>query len=78
MKGPLTQLLNSVVDHRGLYVQISILNKQVEAVCETGATVSCLSEKLFEHINENHEVKKQPSTTKLGTANQMRIQIKAQ
>ena len=37
--GPLTQLLNSVVDHRNLYVQISILNKQVEAVCGSGPSV---------------------------------------
>ena len=75
-KGPLTQLLNFVVEHRSLYVQISILNKQVEAVCDSGASVSCLCEKLFNQINENHQVKIQPSTTRLSSANQMPIQIK--
>ena len=62
------------MDHRSLYVQISILNKQVEAVCDSGASVSCLSKKLFDQINENHQVKIQPST-RLSSANQMPIQI---
>ena len=77
-EGPLTQLLNSVVDHRSLYEQISILNKQVEAVCESGASVSCRSQKLFNQINELHQVKIRPSTTRLSSANQMPIQIKSQ
>ena len=38
--------------------------------------MSYLSEKLFNQINENHQVKTQPSTTKLSTANQIAIQIK--
>ena len=62
-EGPLTQLLNSVVDHRSLYLQISILNRQVETVCDSRTSVSCLSENLFNQINENHQVKIQPSTT---------------
>ena len=64
------------MDHRSLYVQISILNKQVEAVCDSGASVSCLGEKIFNQINESHQVKIQPSTTRLSSANQMAIQIK--
>ena len=64
------------MDHRSLYVQISILNKQVEAVCDSGASVSCLSKNFFNQINENHQVKIQPSTTRLSSANQMPIQIK--
>ena len=64
------------MDHRSLYVQISILSKQVETVCDSGASVSCLSEKLFNQINENHQVKIQPSTTRLSSANQMPIQTK--
>ena len=74
--GLLTQLLNSVVDHRNLYVQISILNKQVDAVCDSGASVSCLCEKLFDQINENHQAKIQPSTKRLSSANQMPNQTK--
>ena len=72
-EGPVTQLFNSVVDHRSWYVQISVLNKQLEAVCDSGASVSCLSEKLFNQISENHQVKIQPSTTRLSNANQMLI-----
>ena len=75
-ENPLTQLLNSVVDHQSLYIQISILSKQVETVCNSETRVSCLSEKLFIKIKENHHVKIQPSTTRLSTANQMPIQTK--
>ena len=75
-EGPPFQLLKFVVDHRSLYLQVSILNKQIEAVCDSGASVSCLSIKLFNQINEIHEVKIQPSTTRLSTANQMPTQIK--
>ena len=64
------------MDHQSLYVQNSILNKQVGAVCDSGASVSCHSEKLFNQMNENRQVKKQPSTTRLSCANQMPIQIK--
>ena len=38
--------------------------------------MSCLSTKFFNQINENHQVKIQPSTTRLSTANQMLFQIK--
>ena len=64
------------MDYRSLYVQISILNKQAEAVCDSAASVSCLIEKLSNQINENHQVQIQPSTTRLSSANQMPIQIK--
>ena len=64
------------MDHRSLYVKISILNKQVAEVCDSGANVTCLSEKLFNQINENHQVKIQPSTTRFSSSNQMPIQIK--
>ena len=64
------------MDHRSLYGQISILNKQVEAVCDSGASVSCRSEKIFNQINENHQFEIQPNTTTFSGANQMPIQIK--
>ena len=65
------------MDHRSLYVPISILNKQAAAVCDSGASVSCLSEKLSNQINEKHQVKIQPSTTRLSSANEKPIQIKS-
>ena len=65
------------MNHRCLYVQISILNKQVEAVCDSGASVSRLSEKLFNQINAKLQVKIQPSTTRLSTENQMPNQLKS-
>ena len=38
--------------------------------------MSCLNEKFFNQVNENHQVKIQPSTKRLSSANQMHIQIK--
>ena len=38
--------------------------------------MSCLSEKLLNQINDKHLIRIQPSTTRLSSANQMRIQIK--
>ena len=64
------------MDHRSLYVQISILNKQIKTVCDSGASVSSLSEKRFNQINGNNQIKMQPSTTILSSANQMPIQMK--
>ena len=72
----LTRLLNSVVDHRRWYKQVSTLNKKVEAVCDIITSLSCFTQKLFNQINENLQVRIQPSATRLSTANQMPIQIK--
>ena len=64
------------MDLPSLYVQISLLNKQVEAVCDSGASVTCLCQKIFNQIDENHQFKLQPGTTSYTSANQMPIQIK--
>ena len=63
------------MDHRSLYVEISIFNKQVEAVRDSGTSVSYVCEQRFNQINENHQVKIQSSTTQPSTANQMPIHI---
>ena len=75
-EGPLNQLPNSVVDYGSLYEQISILSEQVEAVCDSRASVSCLRGKLFNRVNENYQVKIKQSTTRLSIANLMPIQNK--
>ena len=69
--GSFTQFLKSVLDHRSLYVQISNLNKQVEAVCDNATSVSCVSEKHLNQNNKNHHVKIQPSTTRPNPSNQI-------
>ena len=48
-----------------------------DAVCDSRASVSCLNVKLFSQSNEIHQIKKQPSTSRLRTANQMLIRIKS-
>ena len=52
------------------------LNKQLDAVCDSGASVSCLRAKFFNQSNEIHQIKIQSSTSRLRTANQMLIRIK--
>ena len=66
-EGQLTELLNSVVDHRSFYVHIQIMHKQVEPVCDSGESVTCLSENFFYQFNEIHEVITEPSKRRLNT-----------
>ena len=40
--GPQVQTLNSVVDHRSVFIQIKIFDRFIEAMCDSGASVSCV------------------------------------
>ena len=42
-----TIILNSVVDPRSVFVAIQVCDKLIEAVCDCGASVSCLSPAIF-------------------------------
>ena len=45
--GPHFQTPNSMVDHRSVFVKLNVFDKTIEAVCDSGATVSCLSSDIF-------------------------------
>ena len=54
-RGPQIQTLNSVVDHRSVFVQLSIFDTVIEAVCDSGASVSCLSSEAFSRLTKTRK-----------------------
>ena len=72
-RGPQIQTLNSVVDHRSVFVQLSIFNTVIEAVCDSGASVSCLSSDAFGKLKNGKKLELKPSDTKLVAANKQPI-----
>ena len=67
---PQSQLLNAVVDHRSVFVIIQVSDRIIEAVCDSGASVCCLSSAIFDSLQSKTPLKLSPSTTQLKTANQ--------
>ena len=47
-----TIILYSVVDRRSVFVAIQVCDKLMEAVCDCGASVSCLSPVIFEDLRK--------------------------
>ena len=48
-KGPQTSVtLNSVVDPRSDFIEMKTCEKKIEAVCDGGASVSCLSPLIYD------------------------------
>ena len=70
------QTLNSVIDHRSVFVQLSICGKIIEAVCDSGASVSCLSSNVFDQIKQLQKLKLEPTQDKLVAANKLPIQTR--
>ena len=73
---PQAQALNSVVDHRSVYVKIQLFNQTIEAVCDSGASVSCLSSEIFDSLRSQHKLQLVPSNTQLKAANQLPIECR--
>ena len=71
-----TIILNSIVDPRSVYVAIRICDKLVEAVCDCGASVSCLSPAVFDDLRKSNGIRLQNSTKSLKAANGLPIKVK--
>ena len=48
--GPQIQTLNSIVDHGSVFIPIKIFDRITEAICDSGASVSCLSIKVYDSL----------------------------
>ena len=72
---PQPQLLN-VVDHRSIFFKIQVFDRIIEAVCDSGASVSCLSSAIFDSLQTKTPLKLSPSTTQLKAANQLPIETR--
>ena len=67
--------LNSVVDNKSVFVKLEICNFPVTAVCDTGASVSCISQKLFQRLPGTFQNQLQPAHRRLLAANQAEIPV---
>ena len=68
---PQVQTLNSVVDQWSVFIQIKISDRIIEAICDSGASVSCLSIEVYDFLKTKHSVKMGPSGTHLNAASQL-------
>ena len=73
---PQNQTLNSVVDHRNVFIQIKFFDRIIEAICDSGASVSCFSIKIYDSLKTKHSLKMEPSRTQLKAANQLNIETR--
>ena len=76
-KGPQTSItLNSVVDPRSVFIDMKICEKKIEAICDCGASVSCLSLSIYNELKQTHKFDLQPCLRKLKAANGLPIEVK--
>ena len=60
-KGPPTSItLISVVDPRSVFIEMKLYEKKIEAVCDCGASVSCLSPLIYDELKQTHKLDLKP------------------
>ena len=55
---------------------MKICGKNIEAVCDCGASVSCLSPLIYDELKETHKLDLKPCLRKLRAANGLPIEVK--
>ena len=65
-----------MVDSRCVFVQLKILDKPVGAVCDCGASVSCLSSEIYNELKITHQITLENCTRNLRAANGLPIDVK--
>ena len=76
-KAPPTSItLNSVVDPRSVFIEMKLYEKKIEAVCDCGASVSCLSPLIYDELKQTHKLDLKPCLRKLKAANGLPIEVK--
>ena len=76
-KGPQRTFgLNSVVNSRSVFVQLKILDKMMEAVCDCGAIVSCLSSEIYNELKKTDQITLETCTRSPRAANWLPIDMK--
>ena len=64
------------MDHRSIFFKIQVFDRIIEAVWDSGASVSCLSSAIFDSLQSKTPLKLSPSTTHLKAANQLPIETR--
>ena len=73
-----TECLNSVVEDKGVFVRVTVCEIPLDAVCDTSASVSCLSPKLFVCLPPKIQSSLKQCSKRLLAANQSEIRIKGE
>ena len=71
-----TIILNSMVDPRAVFVACQVCDKLIEAVCDCGASVSCLSPFIFYDLRKTNGVQLIKCNKHLKAANGLPIGVK--
>ena len=73
---PQPHMLSAVVDHRSVFVKLQVFYRIVEAVCDSNASVICLSSTIFDSLRTKTPLHISPSTTQLKAANQLPTEMR--
>ena len=63
-------ILNSVIDNKSVSANLEVCSSPVTAVCDTGASVSCISQRLLKRLPLNFQNRLQPAHRRLSAAKQ--------
>ena len=76
-KGPQTNItLNSVPDPRTVFIEMKKCEKKIEALCDCGASISCLSPSIYDYLKQTHKLDLKQCLRKLRAANGLPIEVK--
>ena len=73
-----TESSNSVVDDKSVFVRVTVCEIPSDAVCDTGASVSCLRPKVFIRFPQKIQSSLKPCSKRLLAANQGEIKVKGE
>ena len=68
-------IFNSVIDNKSVFVNLEVCSSPVTAVSDTGAGVSCISNRLLKRFPVNFQNQLQPAHRRLLAANQAEIPV---
>ena len=66
---------NSVIDNKNVFVNLEVCSSPVTAVCDTGASVSCISQRLLKRLPLNFQNQFQPARCRLLAAKEAEIPV---
>ena len=72
------ECLTSVVDGKSVFLRVTDCEIPLDAVCDTGAIVSCLSPKVFVYSPPKIQLSLKPRSKRLLTGNQGKIKVKGE
>ena len=73
-----TECSNSVVVDKSVFVRVTVCEIPVDAVCDTGASVFCLSPRVFARLPPKIQLSLKPCSKWLLAANQGKIKVKVE